>query len=220
MFHQILLASLGSLLLLLCLRLYQKIPYFHETQTKEISSNKGKNLMVLLGSGGHTGEMLRLLSSLDEISDFGSINWCISSGDTTSVIQLDKFLRRYDLTAKFNSIIHLVRARKVGESWRSSIFSTLKSLCSTLHSLLSLQIYPDVLIVNGPGTAVPLCYLFLTMNVLGLSDTKILYVESLARVNDLSLSGKLCYWISNRFLVQWPGLVKRYQRVEYHGILV
>ncbi|KAH3672877.1 hypothetical protein WICPIJ_010006 [Wickerhamomyces pijperi] len=201
------------------LRLYQKIPYFHNVSIERKRSLKGQNLMVLLGSGGHTGEMFRLLSSISELSELGSINWCVSSGDTTSVVQLDNFLKKTNLT-KFNSVIQLSRARKVGESWGSSIISTLKSFVSSLHSILSLKSYPDVLMVNGPGTAVPLCYLFLIMNVLGISNTKILYVESLARVNQLSLSGRLCYWISDRFLVQWPGLTTKYQRAEYHGILV
>jgi len=47
-----------------------------------------------------------------------------------------------------------------------------------------------------------------------------IYVESFARVKSLSLSGKILYWLVDRFIVQWPGLSERYKRAEYHGILV
>lgn len=54
----------------------------------------------------------------------------------------------------------------------------------------------------------------------GLAHSKFIYVESLARVNQLSLSGRLLRPISDRFIVQWKQLADRYPGVEYYGILV
>lgn len=40
--------------------------------------------------------------------------------------------------------------------------------------------------------------------VLGLSHTRIIYVESFARVKSLSLSGKILRYFVDTFVVQWP----------------
>jgi beta-1,4-N-acetylglucosaminyltransferase len=49
---------------------------------------------------------------------------------------------------------------------------------------------------------------------------RIIYVESLARVTALSLSGRMVLYLADRVLVQWPGLKRKYPRTEYLGILV
>lgn len=45
----------------------------------------------------------------------------------------------------------------------------------------------------------------LQVQILGLSYTRIIYVESFARVSTLSLSGKLVRPFVDTFVVQWPG---------------
>lgn len=47
----------------------------------------------------------------------------------------------------------------------------------------------------------------LTHQVLGLPHTRIIYVESFARVSSLSLSARLLKPFVDRFVVQWPDLV-------------
>jgi hypothetical protein len=44
----------------------------------------------------------------------------------------------------------------------------------------------------------------LTTQILGLRHTKIIYVESFARVKSLSLSAKLLRHVVDTFIVQWP----------------
>jgi beta-1,4-N-acetylglucosaminyltransferase len=76
------------------------------------------------------------------------------------------------------------------------------------------------LIVNGPGTCVPLCYAALLMQVLYIQTCKIIFVESFCRVDTLSLSGKLVYPIAARFIVQWPQLQRDWPKAEYIGRLL
>ena len=45
----------------------------------------------------------------------------------------------------------------------------------------------------------------------------VLYVESIARVEDLSLTGKLIYPLADRFVVQWEELLERYPKATYRG---
>ena len=51
----------------------------------------------------------------------------------------------------------------------------------------------DVLMSNGPGTALPMMYAHYIVNVVMMFNiyAKILYVESFCRVTELSLTGKL-----------------------------
>ena len=56
---------------------------------------------------------------------------------------------------------------------------------------------------------------------LGLMDTRIVYVESIARVASLSLSGRILYHVraAAAFYVQWPALRARHPRSAYAGRL-
>lgn len=180
---------------------------------------KGSNIMVFLGSGGHTGEMMRILTNVD-LNNFNR-TWVTSSGDTTSILKCKKYederLRDSKYKLKF-LVLH--RARSVGESIVLSIFSTFRSLISTIKSLYDLPCFPSILLLNGPGTSVPLAYIVFLLKFLGLCKTKIIYIESLARVEQLSLSGILILPIADRLIVQWEQLALKYKRAEYYGILI
>ncbi|KAL8787592.1 MAG: hypothetical protein Q9213_002154 [Squamulea squamosa] len=85
--------------------------------------------------------------------------------------------------------------------------------------------YPDLIIANGPATAVLVIAASLILRFLNLRGTqgkmRTIYVESWARVNSLSLSGKIlaaCGMV-NRMLVQWENLSKKGQG-EFIGALV
>lgn len=70
---------------------------------------------------------------------------------------------------------------------------------------------PDVIATTGALLAFPFC-------VIGkVRHCKIIYIESFARVNKPSLTGRLCYPISDLFLVQWKDLTKYYKKAKYVG---
>lgn len=70
---------------------------------------------------------------------------------------------------------------------------------------------PDVIISTGAGVSVPFFYLAKLMRI------KTIYIESLARVNDLSLSGKLVYPVTSEFIVQWNELTTKFSRTKFGG---
>lgn len=172
------------------------------------------SLMVLLGSGGHTGEMLRVLDQWEHLERF-KIHFVISSGDETSLQKIKHASTKLTDNCTVDTI-H--RARDVGHGKLSATINTVISFFDCIQLVWKLN--PDVFLSNGPGTAIPLAYSSFIMKFLGLGNTTIVYVESLARVKSLSLTGKLILPIANRILVQWPELAKRYPRCEYKGILV
>lgn len=144
----------------------------------------------------------------------------ISSGDDTSVLKLKDFEKNILNNDSIN-YIRLPRARNVGEKIVVSIKNSIISLMETFKILVILALrheLPDILLINGPGTSATLAYLIMVMKFFRVCHTKIIYIESLARVKKLSISGKLLRPISDRFIVQWEPLL--FGRLEYHGILV
>ena len=102
-----------------------------------------------------------------------------------------------------------VRAREVGQSFGSSVPSTLRALFACVHLIWTAS--PDLVLVNGPGTCVPVAVLA------RLSGSRVIFVESWCRVESLSLTGRVLYYVAHRFVVHWPELVDRYPRAEYLG---
>ncbi|XP_055484291.1 UDP-N-acetylglucosamine transferase subunit ALG14 homolog isoform X2 [Psammomys obesus] len=73
---------------------------------------------------------------------------------------------------------------------------------------------------NGPGTCVPICVSALLLGILGIKKVIIVYVESICRVETLSLSGKILFHLSHYFIVQWPALKEKYPKSVYLGRIV
>jgi beta-1,4-N-acetylglucosaminyltransferase len=192
-----------------------------------------RSLAVFLGSGGHTSEALMLLSSVD-FNRYRPRTYVISEGDTLSAQKAASF--EAVKAANSNSINHdnytlltIPRARRVHQSLLTTPPTALTSLLAcvylvTISPLLSPKaprsIVADVLILNGPGTCLVLCGAVYFNRLLGFPSPKLIYVESFARVRSLSLSGKLLRPFVDRFIVQWPELLKDQGRGEYRGFLV
>ena len=73
---------------------------------------------------------------------------------------------------------------------------------------------PQVVLSTGAGVCVPF---FLVARIRGI---KTVYIESLARINELSLTGRLVYRFTDEFIVQWPELAERYRNAKYKGQLL
>ena len=74
---------------------------------------------------------------------------------------------------------------------------------------------PDVILSLGAEIAIPF---FFWGKLLG---TKLIYIESLCRVNDLSRTGKLIYPIVDEFWVQWPELLEACgPKARFQGALI
>ncbi|XP_028425651.1 UDP-N-acetylglucosamine transferase subunit ALG14 isoform X2 [Perca flavescens] len=73
---------------------------------------------------------------------------------------------------------------------------------------------------NGPGTCVPLCVAGLLLGILGMKKVLLVYVESICRVQTLSLTGKILYPLSDYFFVQWSSLRDKYPKSIFLGRIV
>ncbi|KAF5472448.1 hypothetical protein F2P56_009165 [Juglans regia] len=116
--------------------------------------------------------------------------------------------------------MQIYRSREVGQSYFTSVWTTLVAMAHALW--LMTKIRPQVILCNGPGTCVPLCAIAFFFKVVGVRWSSVFYVESIARVRRLSLSGLLLYKlrIADQFFVQWPQLQRQYPRAHYVGCLM
>ena len=73
---------------------------------------------------------------------------------------------------------------------------------------------PDVVISTGAAAG---CILCLLGKMLG---AKVVWIDSITNVEGISLSGRMVRRIADLFLVQWPDLVSRYEKVEFAGPLI
>ena len=49
---------------------------------------------------------------------------------------------------------------------------------------------------------------------------KIIYIESLAKIDSLSVTGRNVYKFADKFYVQWETLANKYEKAEYIGRLM
>ncbi len=160
-------------------------------------------ILVVLGEGGHTRQMLQLL---DQLGSAYAYTYLIAVEDELSEgkIRLP------------GPVYRIGRPRsKVGggtDSRAQAAWQTLRSFLR-IWPLLR-QIRPDVVLANGPSIAVPAALLGKLMGA------RILYVESASRVYEMSSSGRIVYPFADLFIVQWPQLQARYRKAIYAGRLV
>lgn len=74
---------------------------------------------------------------------------------------------------------------------------------------------PDLIVSTGAEIAIPL---FLVGKLFG---CRLLYIECGAQVSSPSGTGRIVYWLADRFLVQWPELLAAYgPRARYEGSFI
>lgn len=140
--------------------------------------------LVVLGSGGHTTEMLHLLKNLDP-KKYKPLLYVVAATDSTSLRRVDAFVENGQGGRRPDQVYFIPRSREVGQSYFTSIFTTLWSF---LHAFgLVLRIRPNLLLCNGPGTCLPIAICTFLYRILGLCEGKIVFVESFCRVTRYEL---------------------------------
>ncbi|XP_049735688.1 UDP-N-acetylglucosamine transferase subunit ALG14 homolog isoform X2 [Elephas maximus indicus] len=201
----------GTVAVFIALRLW--VVLHHRVVPRESLS-----LLVVAGSGGHTTEILRLLGNLSNA--YSPRHYIFADTDEMSAHKIRAF--EVDRAERYSSTMYtthrIPRSREVRQSWLSTVLTTFYSM---LHSFpLTFRLKPDLVLCNGPGTCVPICLSALLLGILGIKKVIIVYVESVCRVETLSLSGKILYYLSDYFIVQWPTLKEKYPKSVYLGRIV
>jgi len=166
--------------------------------------------LMVLGSGGHTTEMLWMLGSLPEnpsgttvgLESLSPRRYLIADTDKMSQTKLDAFDKK-------GKAIRVKRSREVGQSYITSILTTFIAFIQSFIAIF--MDTPSIVICNGPGTCIPVLLAVYIIRWLKWTDIETVYIESVARVQHLSLSGKIVNKLGlvDRFVVQWPSLSKQ-----------
>ena len=145
-----------------------------------------KKVLFISSTGGHLSEMLQLKDM------FNRYDYKIITEKTKSNLKLKKYYG--------NRISYLVYGTK--DHKLSYPFKLLYNCFKSLY--LYLKIHPDYIITTGAHTAGPMC---LIAKIFG---SRVIYIETFANINTKTITGKLLYPVSDKFIVQWDSMKKLY----------
>lgn len=155
-------------------------------------------LLLLLGEGGHSKEMLRLAELL-------------GAGYTYSYI----LVRDDEVTASKitlpGPIYRVIRPR---DKTHNALRDALKTaLCALQAATILVRTRPHAVITTGPGVAVPVCA------AAKLLRCKVIFIETGSRIHALSTTGRIIYRFADLFFVQWAELLPACPKAVYAGRL-
>jgi UDP-N-acetylglucosamine:LPS N-acetylglucosamine transferase len=132
-----------------------------------------RRILLVCSSGGHLTQLLALRPWWEEHERL----WVtFQKPDSQSVLRGERVVWAYHPTTR--NVLNLIRNLLL--SWR-----------------VLLRYRPHVVVSTGAGVAFPF---FLVAKALG---SRTVYVEVYDRIQSATLTGRLCYPLSNLFLLQW-----------------
>lgn len=147
-----------------------------------------KKICFTASSGGHFKQLTMLRNLMDEFPSF----------------VVTEEVKGAQVPGK--TVYYLKQVNR--KEWRCVLYM----LQNTWRSLKILRKEkPDVVICTGVLATIPLCVMA------KLSGKKLIYIESFAKVNTGTLTGRLMYRIADHFLVQWESMLKVYPKAVYKG---
>ena len=153
-------------------------------------------VLAILGKGGHTTQMLRLLEKMPKDYEY---SYVICYEDPISEKKVEGLIYKVNMPSM------------EGDSNFIKVIRTLRTIFQAVVALIKDN--PDVVITAGPGVGAIFSY------VGKLLRKKVVFIESWARVYSKSDSGKLVYPIADLFFVQWKEMKKVYPNAIYAGRL-
>ncbi|KIW82548.1 hypothetical protein Z517_05575 [Fonsecaea pedrosoi CBS 271.37] len=196
-FRQPLLFIFASTCILISLSFFRLVQVLHRppiSRRPPPSSRNPTHLLVVLGSGGHTAEMLNILSQYRRLPlDFTRRTYVVSSGDEFSASKARDFeaemASNLQASSSFSeetppnySVVTVHRARRVHQSLLTTPISSLRCLYDCLSVLCGTHrefesqpggsappSYPDLILTNGPGTGVIVCFASVILLFFGFS---------------------------------------------------
>ena len=148
------------------------------------------DVLLVCSSGGH---LLQLLALKDAWSGFRCVWVSDDASDVTSLLAEERLLLAHGPTARSGRTL----VRNLVLAWR---------LCRRLR--------PGAVVTTGAATAVPFAW------VGKLCGARVVYVESLSRIDGPSLSLRLIAPVADRVYVQWPDLVHSVRGARYAGTVL
>lgn len=140
---------------------------------------------------------------------------CSAGGHLTEALELEGLFRKYNyliITSKESRTIDLKKRYKINylTDPGRNILKYFKLFFESF--LILLKERPDFIISTGAGITVPFCIIGKTI-----FNSKLIFIESIARIFRPSLTGRILYFFSDLFIVQWDYLLKFYGKKAIYG---
>ncbi|MBR5227301.1 MAG: O-antigen ligase family protein [Clostridia bacterium] len=157
---------------------------------KEQEKSK-RNVMFICSVGGHLTQMLQLKGI------FKDYNYVLITEKTDVTKDMKKKM-------KIRYLLH---------GSRQYMFTyILKETYNFFKSIIYFIYYnPEIIVTTGTHTAVPMCYIGKFFG------RKVIFIESFAKRNSPTKSGKIVYPIADIFVIQWDSLKEIYPKAEIWG---
>jgi beta-1,4-N-acetylglucosaminyltransferase len=142
---------------------------------------------------------------------------CSPGGHMVQARQLAKVYEKYDhFYFTFSGVIakesaHTTRVHTIPNIVRHNPVSWVTGAIASAYIAVAER--PDAVITTGAGVVVFFC---IFAKLLG---AKLIFLESMAKIEKPTLTARLLYPFSDLFLVQWPNLLKFFPRAKFLGRL-
>lgn len=150
-------------------------------------------VMFISSVGGHLSELIQMKDLMEKYEG------CIVTEKNEGTSKLKDIYK-----GRISFLAHTSRKPFIKFIFKFT-FNILKSI------LIYIKFRPKIIITTGAGCVVPMCYIGKLMG------SKIIYIESFARVQTLSMTGKNIYKIADLFFVQHEELKDKIENVRYEG---
>ncbi|SFB19012.1 Oligosaccharide biosynthesis protein Alg14 like [Acetitomaculum ruminis DSM 5522] len=154
-----------------------------------MANNKQLKICFAASSGGHFEQLMMLKPLMEKYDSF-------------------IFTEKTPYTVKNKDI----KTYYVPQINRKELFFPIKIIHNFFLALsIVMREKPDVMITTGVLAVVPLAF------ILKIFGGKLIYLESFAKVNSATISGKTLYKIADRFYVQWEEMKEIFPNAIYKG---
>lgn len=150
-----------------------------------------KKICFAASTGGHFEQLMMLKPLMEKYDSF---------------IITEK--TNYKVNTKGISTYYLKQTNR--HEWKF-LFNFLINSCKSLYIYFKEK--PDVVICTGVLSMIPICL------IVKFFHKKLIYIESFAKINSPTLSGKLLYKYADQFYVQWESMLKIYPKAKYIGYI-
>lgn len=148
-----------------------------------------KKICFIASTGGHFEQLMMLKPVMNKYDSF-----IVTEKTEYSVSKSDK------------KVYYL---KQVNRNEKSFILKMISNSIKTMKIFLNEK--PDVVISTGALATIPMCI------IAKMFRKKLIFIESFAKVNSPTLTGKLLYKFADQFYVQWEEMLKIYPKAIYKG---
>lgn len=148
-----------------------------------------KKICFAASTGGHFEQLMMLKPLMDKYD---------------SIIVTERSLYSVE-----NKDVKTYYLNQINRKERIFLFRMIVNLLKTIKILIIEN--PDIIISTGALSTFPLCLLGKLLR------KKIIFIESFAKINSPTLTGKLVYKFADQFYVQWEDMKQVYPNAIYKG---